>query len=236
MRVQYFDSYDAMCKVSAEMVMNTLKQKSNMMLCAATGNSPTGLYREMANAYEIDQSLFYQLRIFKLDEWGDMEANVPASCEYYLQEHVLNPLQIPGNRYIAFQNNPSDPKTECERVQNVLNEQGPIDICVLGLGANGHMGLNEPNKELQPHCHVAQLAELTLSHGMIADIQPKPTYGMTIGIEDILASKHILMLVVGSAKKQATEMLLSGEVTNQFPVTHLQRHANVDCLIVRQEV
>lgn len=233
MRVQYFDSYDAMSKASAEIVMNSLKQKPDMMLCAATGNSPTGLYKELASSYQKDQSLFDQLRVFKLDEWGDMEADVPASCEYYLQEHVLSPLQISPDRYIAFQNNPPDPKAECKRVQGILNQQGPIDICVLGLGANGHMGLNEPNDELQPHCHVARLAELTLSHGMIADIKPKPTYGMTIGIEDILASKHILMLVVGSTKKQATEMLLSGEVTNQFPATYLQRHGNVDCLILR---
>lgn len=233
MRIQYFDSYDAMSKASAEMVIKTLKQKPDLMLCAATGNSPTGLYKELANAYQSDSSSFDQLRIFKLDEWGDMDADVPASCEYYLQEHVLTPLQIPANRYIAFQNNPADPKTECERVQGILDQQGPIDICVLGLGANGHMGLNEPNEKLHDHCHVAQLAELTLSHGMIADIKPKPTYGMTIGIEDILASKHILMLIVGASKKEATEMLLKGEVTNQFPATHLWRHSNVDCLIVR---
>lgn len=235
MRVQYFDSYDALSKASAEMVMNTLIEKPDLMLCAATGNSPTGLYKELASAYQNDPSTFDQLRIFKLDEWGDMEAYVPASCEYYLQEHVLNPLHISADRYIAFQNNPSYPKGECERVQGILNQQGPIDICVLGLGANGHMGLNEPNEELHAYCHVAQLAELTLSHGMIADIKPKPTYGMTIGIEDILASRHILMLVVGSAKKEATEKLLSGEVTNQFPATHLQRHGNVDCFILNPE-
>lgn len=233
MRIRYFDSYDAMSEVSAEMVMNSLKEKPDMMLCAATGNSPTGLYKELANSYQMDSSAFDQLRIFKLDEWGDMEADVPASCEYYLQEHVLTPLQISANRYIAFQNNPADPKAECERIQGVLEEQGPIDICVLGLGANGHMGLNEPNDKLNDHCNVAQLAELTLSHGMIADIKPKPTYGMTIGIEDILASKHILMLIVGASKKEATVMLLKGEVTNQFPATHLWRHSNVDCLIVR---
>lgn len=232
MRIQYFDSYDAMSKVSAEMVMNSLKEKPDLMLCAATGNSPTGLYKELANAYQTDSSAFDQLRIFKLDEWGDMQADVPASCQYYLKEHVLAPLQIPANRHIAFQNNPADPKAECERIQGVLEEQGPIDICVLGLGANGHMGLNEPNDKLNDHCHMAPLAELTLSHGMIADIKPKPTYGMTIGIEDILASKHILMLIVGASKKEATEMLLKGEVTNQFPATHLWRHSNVDCLIV----
>lgn len=233
MRVQYFDSYDAMSSASAEIVMQALKRKPDLMLCAATGNSPTGLYRELANNYQSNPSSFDQLRIFKLDEWGDMEATVPASCEYYLQEHVIKPLQISSDRYMAFANNPPSPKEECARVQKILNRQGPIDICVLGLGANGHMGLNEPNEQLQPHCHVAQLAELTLSHGMIAEVKPKPSYGMTIGIEDILASKHILMLVVGSAKKKATEMLLSGEVTNQFPATHLQRHSNVDCLIVR---
>lgn len=233
MRVQYFDSFDAMSKVSADMVMKALNQKPNLMLCAATGNSPTGLYKELAKAYQANHSTFDQLQVFKLDEWGDLEATEPASCEYYLQEHVIKPLQISSDRYMAFANNPSSPTKECARVQEMLNKQGPIDICVLGLGANGHMGLNEPNEQLQAHCHVAQLAELTLSQGMIADINPKPTYGMTIGIEDILASKHILMLVVGSAKKKATEMLLSGEVTNQFPATHLQRHGNVDCLIVR---
>jgi galactosamine-6-phosphate isomerase len=96
------------------------------------------------------------------------------------------------------------------------------------------MGLNEPADQSQPHCHVAKLSESTLSHGMIAGADKKPSYGMTIGVEDILASRRVLMLVVGAGKENATQQLLSGEITNQFPATHLWRHENVDCLVVTQ--
>ncbi len=233
MRIHYVDNYEELSREAAEIVLNALKQKPGLLLCAATGHSPTGLYRELAKVYKKDQHLFDHFRIIKLDEWGGIDGDNPASCEYYLRQHVVGPLRITEDRYLGFMNNPPEPVTECLRVQEQLTREGPVDICVLGLGANGHMGLNEPAKELQPHCHVAQLTETTLSHGMIAGSSQKPTYGMTIGVEDILASRHVLMLVVGAGKEEAREKLLSGEVTNELPATHLWRHNNVDCIVVR---
>jgi galactosamine-6-phosphate isomerase len=234
MKITYVDTYEDLSRTAAQLVLQELRKKPDLLLCCATGNSPTGLYKNLAHAYQQNPSLFQELRILKLDEWGDLTADDPSSCDYYLREHVVGPLHIAEDRYLGFQNNPPDPVEECARILELLRQQGPIDICVLGLGANGHMGLNEPAAQLQPHCHVAQLSETTLSHGMIAESVRKPSFGMTIGIEDILASRQVIMLVVGAGKEKATEQLISGEISNQFPATHLWRHAHTDCLIVQK--
>lgn len=234
MRIQHFNSYDALSQASALLVINALQNKPDLLLCATTGNSPTGFYQNLVIEYKANTSLFSQLRIFKLDEWGGMRPEEPASCEYYIRKHILEPLEITEERYLAFDGQAKEPEAECKRVQGLLEENGPLDICILGLGANGHMGLNEPSEQLTPHSHVADLAETTLSHGMVASLEEKPTYGLTIGIEDILAAKHIIMLVVGKNKQEATDRLLSSEITNQFPATHLWKHSNVDCLVLSE--
>jgi galactosamine-6-phosphate isomerase len=201
------------------------------LLCAATGNSPTGLYRQLQREYEQEATLFSRLRILKLDEWAGLSADTPGSCEHYLREHLLHPLQISPDRYFGFDNAAQDLEEECERVQKLLVQQGPIDICVLGLGANGHLGMNEPHEVLSPHCHVARLHATTSQHGMLAGLAKKPTRGLTLGMEDILASRHIIMLVTGAGKEAAKAKLLSGEITNRFPAAHLWTHERVNCLI-----
>jgi len=233
MNIHFVNDYATLSRSAAEQVLEALRDTPDLLLCCATGNSPTGLYEELAKAYRKNPSLFQRLRIMKLDEWGGLGADHAGSCEYYLREKVIEPLHITEDRYLRFLNNPPDPVTECLRVQEMLAEQGPIDVCVLGLGANGHLGLNEPAEQLHPHCHVAQLAETTLSHGMIAGSVKKPAYGMSIGMEDILASRHVIMLVVGAGKELATEKLLSGEMTNQFPATQLWQHHQVDSYVVK---
>ncbi|MCB0632686.1 MAG: galactosamine-6-phosphate isomerase [Saprospiraceae bacterium] len=231
MNIQHFASYDAMSAAAADLVMTDIRQRPDLLLCAATGNSPTGLYRQLGQEYTTAPEHFSQLRIFKLDEWAGLPADAPGSCEHYLKEHLLRPLAISNDRYFGFDNTAQDLDRECERTQDLLGRYGPIDICILGLGTNGHLGLNEPNEVLQAHCHVARLHTTTLQHGMVADLHEKPTQGLTIGMEDILASRHIIMLVTGAGKETAKKMLLSGEITNRFPATYLWKHEWVDCLV-----
>jgi galactosamine-6-phosphate isomerase len=111
------------------------------------------------------------------------------------------------------------------------NQQGPIDVCILGLGINGHIGFNEPGPYLIPDCHVARLSEETRRHTMVRSMDRRPHFGLTLGMQEILASRRIILLVAGDGKKQAIARLLSEEVSTTLPASFLWLHDSVDCLI-----
>ena len=226
--------YQEMSRKAASLVLEDIKKKPELLLCTATGSSPEGLYRELASTAEEEKELFKQLRILKLDEWGGIPENHPVSCEYFLREKLLTPLAIEDERYISFRSNPDDPKEECKRIRSLVETQGPIDICILGLGANGHLALNEPAAQLEPQAHVASLSEESLQHPMIASLEQKPSYGLTLGMEEILSSRQIIMLVSCKEKKQIAELFLEGTVSTKLPASFLWEHPNVECLVDRR--
>lgn len=229
MQIQHFDSEKALAAAASEIIRQAIQKKPNLLLCAATGNTPTLTYQALVT----QKSLFPsdQLRIFKLDEWGGVSMDHPGTCESYLQEHLIRPLNIPADRYFSFQSNPVDPQQECIRIQHLLQQEGPIDLCVLGLGVNGHLAFNEPGAYLQPHCHIAQLTQDSLGHSMAKDMQGAKLYGLTLGMADILAAREILLLISGPAKVEVTQRLLEAKISTQLPASFLWLHSNVKVLI-----
>ena len=174
-------------------------------------------------------SLVDRCRLVKLDEWGGLPMNDPATCEQHLRNTLVTPLAM-ADRYIGFESRPVNVEVECARVAKWLDENGPIDLCVLGLGLNGHIGFNEPADFLQPHCHVAQLSDASFAHSMVSGCDTRPTYGLTLGMVDLLRSRHILMIVTGETKRGPLERLISGRITTVFPASLLQLHGDV-CVV-----
>jgi galactosamine-6-phosphate isomerase len=177
--------------------------------------------------------LFAGIKIIKLDEWGGVPMEDPGTCESYLQEHLIKPLHIDDSRYLSFCSNPDDPMAECNRIQNQLNKQGGIDVCIVGLGMNGHIALNEPADFLEPGVHVAKLSTMSLAHSMVSEMNKKPSFGLTLGMKAILESKLVLILVNGTHKKEIASAFLVGKVTTQLPASLLWLHPNSICLIDR---
>jgi galactosamine-6-phosphate isomerase len=230
MKLEQFDDYDRMSQKAKELIVEELSEKKNTLLCAATGKSPTKIYELLENEFEHQPELFSELRIVKLDEWGNIAMDHPKTCEYYLQNHLIAPLKIPQNRYISFLSNSDDPNAECKRVQAEINRNGGIDLCILGLGMNGHIALNEPADFLQAHCHVANISEVTLQHPMASGMQKKPAFGFTLGMADILQSRKILILIHGINKSAIANEFLSGRISTRIPASFLWLHPNVICL------
>jgi galactosamine-6-phosphate isomerase len=229
MHIQHFDSEKSLAAAASQIILQAIQKKPDLLLCAATGNTPTLTYQALV----AQKSLFPsdQLRIFKLDEWGGVSMDHPGTCESYLQEHMIQPLNIPADRYFSFQSNPADPQQECSRIQKLLQQEGPIDLCVLGLGVNGHLAFNEPGTFLQPHCHIAQLTQDSLGHSMAKDMQGAKLYGLTLGMSDILAAREIVLLISGSSKVEITKQLLEAKISTQLPASFLWLHSNVKVLI-----
>lgn len=231
MNITYCTDYESMSIKAASFIISEINKNKELLLCPATGNSPVNLYRQLVNKSKLDRKFFENLRVLKLDEWGAVSENHPVSCEYYLRTRFLEQLGIPSERYISFSSNPKDPVAECKRIQSELDYEGPIDICILGLGKNGHIGFNEPAQFLHPNCHVADLSKETIQHSMVRSMGTKPEFGLTLGMQDILCAKKILLLITGKNKKSITERFLQRKVTTDLPASFLWLHNNVECVI-----
>ena len=231
MKITRFSNYAAMSEAASQIIINTLKQNPSLRLGAATGGSPTGMYAGLAKAYQTAPSLFENLQVVKLDEWGIIPMSHPDSCQSYLKQHLLGPLNIPAERYEEFNTKNPDLLAECKRIQNSIDQKGPLDIVILGFGKNGHIGFNEPAESLQVDCHKAILAESTIQHDPTLSQGPEPAFGLTLGLRSILQAKKILFLVTGSGKEEAIKQLMERNVTTSLPASFLWLHPNVECLI-----
>lgn len=231
MNINYFSNAEEMSQRAAELVMEEVRLMPSLLLCTATGSSPKNLYRILAEESQKHASLFQHAQVMPLDEWIGLPT-AEGSCQAYIESHLLTPLQIRKERYFGFNADATSLELECSRIQEQIRQIGPIDVCILGMGKNGHLGFNEPAEALKPHCHIANLAPQSQEHNMILNATSKPTMGLTLGMEDILAAKKIILLVSGEDKEVATWRLLSGVINNICPASWLRKHGNVDCLIV----
>lgn len=226
MNVETFTDYDALSLRAAEIIASTIRAIPSAHLCLATGASPLGGYRQVASLPDLDTSL---VRVTKLDEWIGVASTDEVSCEAYLQTEVIGPWRIDPRRYLAFEAETGDPEHECARIETALQEIDRFDLCVLGIGSNGHIGLNEPASELHLQAHVATLAESTRSHPMLEG--RRLTNGMTLGLGGIFRFDHLLLLVVGESKREAWDRVRKGSVSTECPASLLHLHPRVTCLV-----
>ena len=157
----------------------------------------------------------------------------PGSCDSYARARVVEPLGVDEARYTHFVSTPDDPQREAWRIRQWLAAHGPIDLCLLGLGANGHIALVEPAHELVRGTHVAALSDTSLRHTMLSEAQSAPSFGLTLGIDDLLASREVLLLVSGEHKREQLARLLDGPISTQFPASLLWLHPNLTLLCDR---
>lgn len=234
MKITYFDDPVSMGHYAANEIYKDLVLKPDTVLCAATGNSPLETYKELGKKFQENPEVFGKLTLVKLDEWGGIPGNSPHSCESYLQKYLVKPLSISPRRYISFHSDPENKEKECQRVERALKAKGPVDVCVLGLGTNGHIAFNEPAAFLNGGCHIARLSKSSLGHSMAIRMKKKPSYGLSLGMSNILNSRKILLLISGENKNSITDLLLSKKITTRLPASFLWLHENTVCLIDRQ--
>jgi len=231
MFIKTFNQPGELAAYTSGLLIHEINRKPGLLLCAATGSSPTETYKHLVDRkQEFDPGL---LRIIKLDEWGGVPMDYPHTCEQYLQEQLVKPLNIPANHYFGFNSCPHNAESEVNRMKKIIEHEGPVDICILGLGMNGHIALNEPGDVLAPHCHVARLSKQSQLHPMIDGLENKPSYGLTLGMADILNSKMIILIIQGANKKDVIDKFMSQEITTSLPASFLWLHPNVPFFMLK---
>jgi galactosamine-6-phosphate isomerase len=224
-----FPDYEQLSRRAADWLAERLRTRPTALVSLAAGSTPGRTYQLLAERAANEPALAANCRWIKLDEWGGLAMDDPATCEHQLKSTLIAPLAA-ADRYVAFNSRPPDRAAECARVAAWLAANGPIDVCVLGLGTNGHLGFNEPADALTPHAHIAELAESSLTHAMLKQTSGRPTCGLTLGMADLLQAREILLLVSGESKRGPLTRLLAGQITTRFPASFLLLHAGVTLL------
>ncbi len=226
---QEYPDYESVSEAASEQLLALVQRKPNAVICVATGATPLLTYQRFVDKVKSEKADVSRVTFVKLDEWVGLAPDNPATCEAFLQLHLLKPLGIEPERYIAFTPDKADHE-ESARVVREIAECGGLDLCVLGIGKNGHLGLNEPDEWLEPACHITSLDERTRLHDMLKQADRPVEQGITLGLKDILAAKEVLLLVAGEGKQQAFSALRERKVSTKVPASFLWLHPKTSCL------
>ncbi|HEY9342843.1 MAG TPA: glucosamine-6-phosphate deaminase [Hanamia sp.] len=221
------NTYESMSAKAAEAVMQIMQSKRNPLLCPASGDSPTGLYKELihdASKFKRDISGWY---FVGLDEWLGMNGDDEGSCRFHLNNQLFNPLHISENNICFFDGKTKDLNAECDKVESFITKHGGIDVAIVGLGMNGHVGMNEPGTSSALRSHVTEIDAITQQVGQkYFKEKTHISKGITLGIANIMEARNVLLIVSGNKKAEIVRRLLEGEISEQLPASLLRNHPN----------
>jgi glucosamine-6-phosphate deaminase len=233
-RVTVFHNERGLARAAAERVAEALARNPRPVLGLPTGRTPVRLYRELVSLHAAGRADFSHATTFNLDEFLGIQPSHPGSYRTFMQQHLFDHVNLPPER-IHFLNGASDdPDAECRRYEDKIAAVGGIDLQILGIGTNGHIGFNEPARELAARTHRVRLkAETRRANAALfgADPERVPAEALSMGMGTIMQARTILLLATGKSKARSVARLLDGIVTTKVPASFLQLHADVDILL-----
>lgn len=216
-------------ETGAGIIASLLQSNPRAILGLATGSTPVGVYGKLIELYREGVVSFKQASSFNLDEYIGLDEQHPESYRRFMNEKLFNHIDIlPENTHVPSGNS-SDPEQAAAEYNRLLEQAGQIDLQLLGLGHNGHIGFNEPAEELTGPTHIVKLEERTRQANAryFPSIDEVPTHAITMGIGTILQAKQILLMAKGADKAEVVARALRGPITTKCPASLLQTHPNV---------
>lgn len=229
MRIYKEKDYDAMSRRAASIIAAQVILKPDCVLGLATGSSPIGAYKRLAKQYQKGKLDFSAVRTVNLDEYKGLGAGDEQSYITFMNENLFSKINIAKENTNVPNGLNKDAAAECARYDKVIEGMGGIDLQLLGIGNNGHIGFNEPADSFADGTHMVTLTEGTREANarFFASLDEVPTAAYTMGVGSIMRAKMILLIASGKAKAQAVKDTVSGPVTPQVPASVLQLHPNV---------
>lgn len=219
------EDYDEMSQKAAEIVIAQILLKPDCVLGLATGSTPLGMYEKLAH-WNGDLS---HVTTFNLDEYYPINRKANHSYYNYMTEHLYSKVNLKDENIFIPNGETKDPDEECIKYENLIKSRGGIDLQILGIGRNGHIGFNEPNTSLKAHTHTTQLSDDTIKANsrFFDSMDDVPQQALTMGIATIMNAKKILLLASGSEKKEVLKSLINNEINTLIPATLLAIHRDV---------
>ena len=232
MKVIVVKDYQAMSDLAAEIIANTIKANASCTLGLATGSSPIGTYQNLVKDVKAGEISFKDVKTYNLDEYCGISRSHPQSYYYFMHDNLFNHVDIDeANVHIPAVSN-DHLEEDCKTYNDMLHN-ATIDLQLLGIGGNGHIGFNEPGTSFEQETFIVKLTDKTRQDNkrFFNSIDEVPTHAITMGIKNIMQAKRILMLISGVNKADTVVKLLSGNITTDFPASVLNNHPDVTVII-----
>ncbi|MCY9093144.1 glucosamine-6-phosphate deaminase [Bacillus mojavensis] len=231
MKIIVADHYEDLCKLSAVIIKECVQAKKDAVLGLATGSTPVGLYKQLISDYQAGEIDFSKVITFNLDEYAGLSPSHPQSYNKFMHEHLFQHINVqPDHIHIPQGDNPQL-EAECKVYEELIRQAGGIDVQILGIGSNGHIGFNEPGSDFEERTRIVRLSESTIQANARffgGDPVLVPRLAVSMGIKTIMEfSKHIVLLANGEEKADAIQKMAEGPVTPEIPASILQQHNHV---------
>ncbi|MFW6123967.1 MAG: glucosamine-6-phosphate deaminase [Acidobacteriota bacterium] len=232
MEIIILPSYKQVSHEVSHRIIVAVRKNPGLVLGLATGKTMLGVYQKMIYAHQKENIDFSQVKTFNLDEYIGFDTNDPITFHYYMKQNLFSKINInPKNTHIL----PTRPKSiegACRKFENLIKKSGGIDLQILGIGREGHIGFNEPSSSLQARTRVKTLTETTLRDNF--GLEKGPRFALTMGIGTIMDSKQILLVASGKEKAQAIARAVEGPLSSSCPASILQFHRNAKIILDQQ--
>ena len=222
-------NYQDMSRKAANIISAQIIMKPDCVLGLATGSSPVGTYKQLIEWYNKGDLDFSKVTSINLDEYKGLSPENDQSYRYFMNYNLFNHVNIDKSRTFVPDGLESDSQKACDTYNEIIRQQGGIDLQLLGLGHNGHIGFNEPGEAFEKETHCVDLTESTIESNkrFFASAEDVPKQAYTMGIKTIMQAKKILVVVNGEAKADIVERAFFGPVTPEVPASILQMHNDV---------
>lgn len=229
MKIVKANNYAEMSRAAADIFAEVINQKLRSVLGLATGDTPIGIYECLVEDYKAGKVDFASVKSVNLDEYYPITPDNEQSYRYFMNYHLFDKVNINKADTYVPDGQATNPVSSCEAYEKNIDALGGIDVQVLGIGRNGHVGFNEPDSELVPYTHVTDLTPDTIEANSRffpseADV---PKQAVTMGIDSIFKARKIVILASGEGKAEAVKRMLSCKITTKCPASLLRLHSDV---------
>ena len=236
MDINVFDTPELVARALARRIAIALGERPSLVLGLATGRTPVMTYAELRRLHDAGEVTFSQASTFNLDEFVGVAAAHPASFRQYMHRHLFDGIDLPPERIHFLDGTAADLDAECERYEREIDAAGGIDLQILGIGANGHIGFNEPGEELIARTHHATLHDGTRRDNAQlfgGDVAQVPGEALSMGMGTILKASTLILVAKGKRKARCIEQTVHGPLTTRLPASFLQTHRHVELYLDR---
>lgn len=228
MKLTVFPDYSSLSEQAADEMIRLLKEKPDALICMASGSSPKGcceFFVQKVKDAALDISRFF---FIGLDEWVGLTPGQPGSCQHDFVTRLFEPLSLPASQYHLFNSQAEDMQQECTSMDTLIHDKGGIDLMIVGIGMNGHIGFNEPGVDFNLLSHVIDLDETTITVGQQKYFNEPVVLkkGITLGLGHLQKARKVLLLANGINKAPVIKRAVEGPITNSFPASIMQQHSN----------
>ena len=229
MKIHVFNSKDLVNQTVSDHIIKFVRENKQGVLGLATGSTPIGVYEALIKDHKANGTDYSQIRTVNLDEYVNLDKNHPESYYSFMHRNLFNEINVNKDNINLPDGNNKD-LIEASKAYDLVLEQNQPDIQILGIGANGHIGFNEPGTPFDSTTHIVYLQEQTRKDNarFFNSIDEVPTQAITMGIKSIMQAKRIILIAFGENKAEAVYQMIKGKVTINLPASILQNHPNVE--------